>query len=581
MSLVLAILSFFSAVFLPGAILYKLCYRKFGFSMHVSSLILASFIFSLCFNFYLIYMLNLFGIYTQSVVVGIFIVEILLFLYLFFPEIKYGIPLPLAIKSNNNFLKFLFLLGVLVSLYVFNNVLKMDIFHAWDAVVSWNRWGTEWAMGKIVLNEGGYSQLYPMLLSLGYVASQKISSFQGIGVGIYFYFAFVGVTTSIFLFSKDSIKGSILGLIIGVLSYVVFFRLTIEFFVGLVDMPVAMVILISALCLLKTSLMEVDKDNKNMLIFYLILGAFAAGISTEIKQSGLFWCVIYIIGLLYLKKLHPKKINFKMIWVCIAIIMIFSMPWITIALYKKIYMNIDATNVGYVMNDIFLGKGYLERLLDAFSSYKNITILFILSLFSLKLPNKIFGFFGIFGFLYFIFWGTHLSYDLRNAQAALPLMIISLSALIVHYAGFVNPILAFLYKRIALIFVCFIALGLVVASFSTENILKSEYRKKMLLGDKDANEMIWETFRNRGTKIILTNNQLLAFTPDFDTKYFKNYHFGPHIKDGEFEKYAEDLKKEQGSFYVLLPNSEFKRYEKFLSNKVKIGATKSYTLFEY
>lgn len=579
MSLVLAILSFFSAVFLPGAILYKLFCKNFDINFEVSSFIVISFIFSLCFNFYLVYILVSFGIYTQNIIVNIFLIEILLFLICFYRQIKNGIEPSRALQSNDLAIKILFCVGVFISLYMLNNVFKADIFYGWDAVASWNRWGIEWANGNFVPNEGGYSQLYPMLLSLGYVASQKISSFQGIGVAIYWYFAFAGIVACIFLVNKDSIKSSIFGITISIVTYIVFFVLTNQFFIGYADMPVAMIILVSALCLLKVSSIEDNKEKD--IYFYLILGAFAAGISTEIKQAGLFWCGVYIIGLFYLKRIYAKKIDFKIIWICIAIITIFSVPWIIIALYKKIYLNIDATSADYVMNKIFLGKGYLHRLLDACLAYKNITILFILSLFSLKLSNKIFGFFAIFGFLYFIFWGTHLSYDLRNLQGGLPLMIIALSGVVVHYTKFLEKIFLFLYRKIALFFVCFISIGLIITPFTQEKILRGEKNRKTIVDAPFVNQLIIDAFKYRGEKNIIFNNYYLSFITGLEKKYFKFYNFVDFSEEEELLKYAKDLKSKYNSIYVLLPNSELEKYNQFVNSSTKVSFQSNYTLFEY
>lgn len=577
MNLLLAISSFFSAVLLPGAIIYRIFIKE---KFIISTFIVYSFIFSLCFNFVLIYALILSGIYKQSIISILMILEWIAFIYLFKNEIKSGIKPPLILQSNKNEVKIIFALSVLMCLFMLNSVFKADIFYAWDAVVSWNRWATELASGKFVLNEGGYPQLYPMLISLGYVASGQISSFQGIGVAIWHYFAFAGIVCSAFILIKDStneIQWSVFGLATSIIAYMVFFKLSNQFFIGYVDMPVAMVILISALLLIKASI-ELGEDSKNNAHLYLILSSFAAGISTEIKQAGLFYIVIYSICLFYLWYKH--KIKNMILLTCIAIVITFVAPWIIIAIYKKIALNTDATNASYTMSGIYGDVTPIERLLSAIKSYKAYFALFFISIFSITSKNRIFSIFGISSFLYFIFWGCFLSYDLRNLQAGMPLMVIAFSYIVYTLIMKVNSInLAF--KFIPMAFMMVAIIGMIFGFFAQESILKGEYKRKMTLGGKDINEIVLNAYKTRGAKTLLTSNQLIAFTPEFDRQYYKLYHFGESIKDGEFENYANNLKNDIGTFYILIPNEEFKRYQDFLKDSTYLGGNHYYTFIEF
>ncbi len=579
MNLALAALSFFGAVFLPGAIIYKLICKQFCLQFSISNAIISSFIFSICFNMAIIYILVIFGNYTQNILITLTIIEVCLFLYYYKNEILYGF---VDFGDSSLAIKILFYVGIFLCLFILNKALKFDIFWAWDSVVSWNRWATEWANGYLVLNDGGYSQIYPMLLSLGYVMSGKLSSFQGIGVSIYWYFMFVGFVASVFiLFTKNDTEQSILGLIIAILTYIVFMKMSNEFYIGYVDMPVSMVILISSLCLLKVSMIQSDATI-NDIVFYLVLGAFCAGISVEIKQAGIFWCTLYVIYLVYL--VYSKQICYKVFITCIVVIISLIAPFIVIALYKKWILHIPATNAEYVMEKIYLGKGYLERLTFAVSRYKGIVILFLISLLGVFAKNKIFAFFSITGMAYLLMWGMLLSYDLRNLQGGLPMMIIALGGAIIAFKDKIMQIFKIfniLHKRLLFIFCICIVMILIISLFIQDSVLRKEYNKKLNLGDKVANTLVLDAFSKYGEKIVITSNQLLAFVPNFDRQYYILYHFGSQIKDGEFERYANDFKKEHGSFYILLPNSEFKRYEKFLEHSIFLGDSGHYSLVEF
>ena len=590
--MVFAILSFLVAVFLPGSIVFGVLEVRGKIkNFDLSFFIIFSFVISCCVNFVLIYALVGIGVYTKQVILAIFACEILAFLYLFRGKIFAQLNLPQILRSGTRMEKILFLISILMALYFLNYCFKADIFWSWDAVVSWDRWGSEWASGKFVLNEGGYSQLYPMLLSLGYVASGQISSFQGVGVAIYWYFMFAGAVASLFLLKDNEIFGSkfsntnFFGIAVCAMIYFVFFRWSGEFYVGYVDMPVAMMILISALLLIKAkATIEKALDSANLIknaessaFLMLLIGSFAAGISAEIKQSGLFWCGIYAIALI----IFFRKIGAKKIFINFAIMFIFLAPWVIIALYKKLILKVAATNIEYTWHRIYLGKGYLERFDEAISRYKKFAQLFFACILALGIKNRMFAFLAMAGILYFIFWGTHLSYDLRNLQGAMPLMMIALSGIMIYYFETILRILPFLYKRIGAIFVIFIIGGLIVAHFTQERTLKNEHKRKMKLGGEATNMLVLNAYKNFGEKILLTSNQLIAYVPAFERKYYKLYHFGEHIKDGQFEADAMVLKAKEGSFYILLPNKEYARYKTFLKDTKYIGASEQYTMVEF
>lgn len=586
--MVFAIFSFLVAVFLPGSIAFGALEARGKIkSFDLSFFIIFSFVMSCCINFVLIYMLVGIRIYTKSVIIAIFVCEILAFLYLFRCRILAPLNLPKILRNGTRMEKILFLISILMALYFLNYCFKADIFWAWDAVVSWDRWGSEWARGQFVLNEGGYSQLYPMLLSLGYVASGQISSFQGVGVAIYWYFMFVGAVASLFLLKDSEIFGenfsnaNFFGIAVCAMIYFVFFRWSGEFYVGYVDMPVAMMILISALLLIKAKATLSAESAGNLAesstFLILLVGSFAAGISAEIKQSGLFWCGIYAIALI----IFFRKIGTKALFINFAIMLVFLAPWVIIALYKKLILKVAATNIEYTWHRIYLGKGYLERFGDAISHYKKFAQLFFACILALGIKNRIFAFLASAGIIYFIFWGTHLSYDLRNLQGAMPLMMIALSGIVIYYFEAILRILPFLYKRAGVIFVIFVACGLIVAHFTEERTLKNEHKRKMKLGGEATNVLVLNAYKNFGNKTLLTSNQLIAYVPAFERKYYKIYHFGEHIKDGQFEADAKALKAKEGNFYILLPNKEYARYEAFLKDAKYIGKSEQYTMVEF
>lgn len=312
-------------------------------------------------------------------------------------------------------------------------------------------------------------------------------------------------------------------------------------------------------------------------MLFLLLGSLSAGISTEIKQAGLFWCGIYAIALI----IFFRNLGLKRLLLNLAIMLTFLAPWVIIAMYKKLILHTPATNIEYTWDRIYLGKGYLERFELAINRYKKFAYAFLLCVLTLGIRNRIFALFGISAIIYFVFWGTHLSYDLRNLQGGLALMIASIGAIVVYYFEWLLKILPFLCKRVGAIFCVFVICGLIIAYFSEERTLKNEYKRKMKLGGESTNALVFNAFKNYGSKIVLTNNQLIAYVPAFDRKYYKHYSFGEHRKDGEFERDALDLKQREGSFYVLLPIKEYERYKDFFKDARLLGKSDYYALVDF
>lgn len=576
MSLVLAFLGFFVAVFLPGSVLYKLSERYFKhdvFFPNVWVYVIVCFGLSLVFNFFMVSLLVWLHLYTHSILISLTFLEILGFLWVYKRELVSGLK---CLEFDSHMQELIYFAGIGICIYVFCKKFGLDIFYAWDSVVSWNRWAGEWASGKFVLNEGGYAQIYPILLSLGYVLSSKISDFQGIGVTIYWYFALMGLLGCVFLlFDKNNLKLSALGFVVLAFFYIVYFAIKQrEFHVGYVDMPVSLVILLSALCLLRASFETSQKDVR----FYLYLGALLAGVSAEIKQSGLFWCVMYIIGLLYFWRFSYFTLSLKVFGVCVGIIIFLCAPWILIALYKKLFLSVDATNIQHTWQEIYQGKSYLERLSHALTKYYQMSVLFFLSLISLF--SKRFAFFGVVGVVYFLLWGCLLSYDLRNLQGGLPMMILALSGGVwsMLNSRIFFTLLEFLHKRLALI----LLLGVIATSLSLpfvqEKILTIEQGGRINIGGRDTNELVLATFKHKGIKPIITDNQLLVYALGFDRKYYEHFYFSQDTR--AFEKFLSTYI--EPSFYVLLQNDYVGYYKEFFeeNNLVILGSSGYYTLLE-
>ena len=154
--LILGLIYLLQASFLPGFLFYNFLKRD----KYISEAIPISFGLSLIFNYILIYALSILGIYTYSIIISVFISEILLLTFL-------------AIKQKSNFIfqTSIFHIFILILLFLINqNIFKTEsIMNGEDQIYSWNQWALEWANNSLPSITKNYPQLLPINWSISYI----------------------------------------------------------------------------------------------------------------------------------------------------------------------------------------------------------------------------------------------------------------------------------------------------------------------------------------------------------------------------------------------------------------------------
>jgi hypothetical protein len=173
----LIVLGLLQALILPGLCLLIYANRRSILVLSSCETLILSVIFSACINHFLILILYIFGIYSQSFLLGIIIIE-LVYIWKMLVSIEHlkchyirCLRLTERLISNPaaNWATFIYFLYPLLYFVLYKQYI-FQVFSGWDAVVSWNRWGVELYDGKFQ-SSWGYPLGLPVLLSIVYKAA--------------------------------------------------------------------------------------------------------------------------------------------------------------------------------------------------------------------------------------------------------------------------------------------------------------------------------------------------------------------------------------------------------------------------
>ena len=419
------LLSFFQVIFIPGFIALKL------FKIEPASrlqMVVYTFALSLTVNYLGVYLLTSIGIYTPFTVYFIVLAEIVFLVYAlantkpFFPPCaRYTAP-----GQTLLFLAALAVLGFYI--YIFISHLG-SIFKGWDVVYGWDRFARDWFANTLPKRTAHYPQLLSANWSLTYVMIRNAS------VNV-----FAKAVMPLF-----SIATLLLFLDLGLrrkkavfFGGAVFFGIILRFIYvpgeiarGYADIPVAFFAFLAFYVLLQGEDFIDIKDR-------LLSVAFASSAAVT-KQAG-----IYILGLvlawniidLFKRRKQANGKTFKSILLLLLVVLIVFGSWY---IYKEIQISrgLDRSEVHHVTQRIFKGKGYLERLGDAFVylyNYKSgikgkivllVPLLLLLSLFHAQREARRATLAVVVPFT--LAWALFFSYDHRNLTLVFPFVAFSMA----------------------------------------------------------------------------------------------------------------------------------------------------------
>ena len=417
------ILSIIQTVFLPGCILMG------AFNIKTTSTIqkwIYVFAFSLFFNYALVTLLTLLGIYKALLIYAIFIIEIIVLIYLLRTK-KFQIDLSINIrKAVNKYFSFLnslsksgktlIIIVFIIVLFYFSLFIANlgTIFYFVDTVnnIHWNTWAMDFANNSLPKLSSHFPQLIPANWSLSYVMIGKtnVHFFPKSYMPLFFFsnllmFLDLGLSkkNNVYFFSLITY-----GLFAPIIYSLVFIA------DGNGDLPVSFFTFLSFYAYLKS-----DKE-KFILKEYLLIFLFAST-AAGTKLAGFY--VFFFMSLLCLYQLlkNIKSLNTKKL----SAVIFFVILVLSINLFW--YLLKPETMAGGLDQPEWLAEGYSNILMNAAHSlYYNIGLpviaFFILTiLFSLFVKESRFITI-LFVIPPIILWMFKYSADFRNLSFVVPFL---------------------------------------------------------------------------------------------------------------------------------------------------------------
>lgn len=557
----LGILSILQLILMPGLILAK-AFKIRGFWENLLAVIGLS----QMLNYVFVVLAAILKIYTQSTLLVLFGVEVLLVLVFYFPNLKWNlqkvfIPEGIAtffrdyigkIESKIEWKKkvltfisyFVFVVAIIcVARYFFMYVAHpTQVFTKWDAVVSWDKWATQWFQGIIPLQTEHYPQLWTANLSIPYqfIGTTDVKYFSK-------YFANLiefGIILVVFILG---IKKKDVGYFIGV-----FFTswLMISFGSqgsGYADSPVAFWGLLVVACLVIAE----DSDDERQL---LLLGAFFVSAAALTKQAGLWLVLVYPI-LIAFRQSNKQKKSAALIFQSILIMVLLIAPWY---LFKEIQIRsgIETSEIGRVTS-LVLDRNNFSQIVSSASSLfintlknnylpKTITFILLLVLLAFSFKNKLWGLICSLVIIPFaVGWIFFFSYESRNLDLIIPLMAIAAGvglhnmmnldtekirsffqkkiprSITQFTAGLVKWTLSFIFSLKVWYFLFLIPIVFLLPRWVPDTrLIQNSLIKQRVMGDPPINDMIYDYKAKNGLDgKIITEYQYLGFLPELDKYY--------------------------------------------------------------
>ncbi len=296
------------------------------------------------------------------------------------------------------------------------------IFNTWDAIVSWNRWATEWAQNSFPVHSWRYPQLIPANWSLSYVfmGNAEIQFFAKAIVPLFTLFILLLIADLGFSTKK---AGYILGVFLAYLMIKKFLGGWVT--AGYSDLPMAYFSLLSIYTLIKNN-QKLDEESLRKNLTWGIIFASGAAIT---KQPGLYLLAIYPI-LAYFSLLKPvygkdAKRLMSLFWKPLLIAILIVTPWY---LYKQItfMQGSDTPEITAILNaaqNAHKTTILLEQMKNAIlqlDKYLALLVFLIPMLFFIDAVNRWVVILIIFPFT--LLWSGTASYDMRNLALVIPLL---------------------------------------------------------------------------------------------------------------------------------------------------------------
>jgi hypothetical protein len=585
MDFILGILAILQITILPGLILQKIM----SFRGNLLDKVLIVFGLSLISNYCLIFLLSAIGIYTRGVIVIFVLGELIALIWLYrngfrmsvdrfvttvWGQLSYVVDFFTPRRREYDavtILSFAWLALVLLlaarGLLWATNVFFDNagtVFSAWDAIVSWNRWATEWAVGQIPTDSRFYPQLVPGNWSIAYIlqGDTTLQFFAKAIMPLFGLLMFVGLMN--------------LGIATGEFHFFVAMALLMPLLKdflkdgvsnGYVDIAVAFMGFMAVYLLIKSQkTLEFEERYR-----FLLMGAvFAAGAAVT-KQPGVYVALCYpilawlIIGssdsAFWKERAKDFILRFGLIYLI----------WISWYVFKgtQVLTGADRPHLEVLINlssNTYGNVGLFQQIVAAMAQFDNFLIFFVVIILALPFMDRFYRALTLLMLPYPFLWAWFAGYDTRNLAIFLPIF-----ALISGFSVdvFVNKAFEIMrklnllripvYAPLAFICIILVSLGFVLSPGLHErqiSLQKQNFSPK-------TNEVLYDLVAEDSATKILTNYPM-EFLPGL-----KNYQVRFDFQDQNI--FLSHLKNQEVE-YLLFSNSVTPEIREYIDSKVNDGS---------
>ena len=576
----LGILAILQMTLLPGLLLAKV------FRLKLSAIqgLVYCFGLSLIVNYAAVLLLTTLGLYRQVVALALVTAEVAAGLWLYRAELLQsgkvaGVSLWNRLSSLLHFLLpdlksveedrsiYNVLVGTTTAVFAFFAITDLfwavmvfisnvgTVFNSWDAVLSWNRWATEWAQNQFPTGVGLYPQLLPTNWSLTYVLinDTHVQFFAKATIPLFLFFILL-------LFFDLGLNWKSMGAFIGlILTRLIIKKFTGEFIAeGYADIPLACMAFLSIYALIKVK-GHPDSAIQRQGIF---LGAVFAGGAAVTKQAGVYLLALYPL-LAYLLVLRSRRewtrqeITHTLL-LSLGIALLLCVPWYV---YKQVQIaqGLDKNNVEYVTSGIYHGASMLERFSHAFQSLDKYVLLLGLMIPALFLLEGGYRWLVILLVIPFsILWAGYFSYDTRNLALIFPFWGLAAGLCLerLFKIGFDLALRLKLERLKAYFGVALLLLALVGVNFlyPAASLKDKQTTQQKQIFNASLNAQIYGYIGQVGSNIKILTNYPLEYLPGLENIEV-NYSFTDFVS-------FDQLRSQPEINYLLIPvnvNDEIKR----------------------
>ena len=576
----LGILAILQMTVLPGLLLAKVFRLKSG---TIQGLVYC-FGLSLIANYAAVLLLTTLGLYRQAVVLALVVLEIAALVWLYREKLLRsskvtGITLWNRLSSLLHFLLpdlesaqeeralYHVLVGTATAVFAFFAITDLfwavmvfisnvgTVFNSWDAVLSWNRWATEWAQNQFPTGVGLYPQLLPANWSLTYVMINDIHV-QFFAKAIIPLF----LLSILLLFFDLGLNWKSMGAFIGlILTRLIIKKFTGDYIAeGYADIPMACMAFLSVYALIKVK-GQTDPLVQKKGVF---LGMVFAGGAAVTKQAGIYLLVLYPL-LAYLLVLRngrewARREKTRTLLLSLGIALLLCVPWYV---YKQVQIaqGLDQNNIEYVTSGIYHGASMVERFTHAFQfldKYIFILALMIPALFLLESAYRWLVILLVIPFS--LVWAEYFSYDTRNLALIFPFWGLAAGLCLEKLIKMaVDLALRLKFDRLkAYVGVALLLLALIGVNFiyPAASLKEKQIALQKQIFNPSLNEKLYEYIGKVGSNIKILTNYPVEYLPGLEN-IEDNYSFNDLAS-------FDQLRNQPDIDYLLIPvnvNDEIKR----------------------